>query len=91
MRISSELIKGGSPWQRMGEIFAGDLGIPLKQQINNADHAVMDLEHSHVLMQVARKHVLMETAQAGITGAMERLLIDRVCRNHLADMVKVLP
>lgn len=82
MRNSSALIKGGSLSQRMGEIFAGDLGIPLKHQINNADHAVMDLEHRHVLMQVARKHALTETAQAVITGAMERLLIDRVCRNH---------
>lgn len=92
VRNSSELIKGGSLSQRIGESFARDLGIPLKQQINNAEHVVMDLEHAHLLMQVARKYAITETAQkAVIKGATESLLIDRVYRSHLADMLDALP
>lgn len=92
VRNSSELIKGGSLSQRVGESFARDLGIPLKQQINNAEHVVMDLEHAHLLMQVARKYAITETAQkAVIKGATESLLIDRVYRSHLADMLDALP
>ena len=45
-----------------------------------------------MLMQVARKHALTETAQnVVIKGAMESLLIDRVYRNHLADVVEAPP
>jgi hypothetical protein len=92
MRNSGELIKGGSLSQRIGESFARDLGIPLKQQINNAEHVIMDLEHAHLLMQVARKYAITETAQkAVIKGATESLLIDRVYRSHLADMLDALP
>jgi len=92
MRNSGELIKGGSLSQRIGESFARDLGIPLKQQINNAEHVIMDLEHAHLLMQVARKYAVTETAQkAVIKGATESLLIDRVYRSHLADMLDALP
>jgi hypothetical protein len=88
MRNSSELIRGGSLSQRIGAMFARDLGIPLKEQINNAEHVVMDLEHAHLLMQVARRYAITETAQkAVIRGATESLLIDRVYRNHLADML----
>lgn len=92
MRNSGELIKGGSLSQRIGESFARDLGISLKQQINNAEHVIMDLEHAHLLMQVARKYAVTETAQkAVIKGATESLLIDRVYRSHLADMLDALP
>lgn len=92
MRNSSELIQGGSLSQRIGEISARDLGIPLKQQINNAEHIVMDLEHAHLLLQVTRKYAIAEPAQkAVIKGASESLLIDRVYRNHLADMLDALP
>jgi hypothetical protein len=92
IRNSGELIKGGSLSQRIAGIFAQDLGIPLKHQVNNAEHVVMDLEHAHLLMLVARKYAITETAQnAVIKGAMESLLIDRVYRNHLADMLGALP
>lgn len=92
MRNSSELIKGGSLSQRIGESFARDLGVPLKEQINNAEHVIMDREHAHLLMQVARKYAVTEAAQkAVIRGATESLLIDRVYRGHLADMLEALP
>ncbi len=92
IRNSSELIKGGSLSQRIGERLAQDLGIPLKQQINNAEHVVMDREHAHVLAEVARKYAITEAAQKAVMrGAMESLLIDRVYRGHLADMLEALP
>jgi hypothetical protein len=92
MRNSGELIKGGSLSRRIGEKFERELGIPMKKQINNAEHVVMDVEHAHLLMQVARKYATSATAQkAIIRGAKESLLIDRVYRGHLADMLEALP
>jgi hypothetical protein len=92
MRNSSELIAGGSLSQRVGEIFARDLGIPLKQQINNAEHVMMDVEHAHLLRRVARQYARSEAEQTAILrGAKESLLIDRVYRSHLADMLEALP
>jgi pyrroloquinoline quinone (PQQ) biosynthesis protein C len=92
IRNSGELIEGGSLSRRIGEIFARDLGIPLKQQINNAEHVVMDVEHAHLLLQVAREYATTESAREAILrGARESLLIDRVYRGHLADMLETLP
>jgi hypothetical protein len=91
MRNSSELIKGGSLSQRIGQALARDLGVPMKQQINTAEHVEMDVEHAHLLMQVARKHATGESAQRAILrGARESLMIDRVYRGHLADMLEAL-
>jgi hypothetical protein len=91
MRNSGELIQGGSLSRRIGAIFERDLGIPMKQQINNAEHVVMDVEHAHMLMQVARKYATTESArQAIVDGAKESLMIDRVYRGHLADMLEAL-
>lgn len=88
MRNSGELIEKGSLSSRIGVIFERDLGIPLNRQVNNAEHVVMDVEHAHLLMQVARKYALADSARAAILrGARESLLIDRVYRGHLADML----
>lgn len=92
MRNSSELIKGGSLSYRISETFQRDLGIPMKKQINNAEHVVMDVEHAHLLMRVARRYATGESQrQAILRGAKESLLIDRVYRGHLADMLAALP
>ena len=92
MRNSGELIKGGSLSHRIAVMMERDLGIPMKKQINNAEHAVMDVEHAHLLMQVARKYAISEAAcNAILRGARESLLIDRVYRGHLADMMAALP
>ena len=92
MRNSSELINGGSLSYRIGEIFRCDLGIPMKKQINNAEHVVMDVEHAHLLMQVARSYARSEPERrALLRGAQESLMIDRVYRGHLADMLAALP
>jgi hypothetical protein len=92
IRNSGELIKGGSLSRRIGEKFERELGIPLKQQINNAEHVVMDVEHAQLLMQVARQYATTEAAQkAMLKGAKESLMIDRVYRGHLAAMLEALP
>jgi len=92
MRNSAELIKGGSLSQRIGAIFERDLGIPMKKQINNAEHVVMDAEHAHMLLGVARKYATTAPAQEAILcGAKESLMIDRVYRGHLADLMEALP
>jgi hypothetical protein len=92
MRNSSELIEGGSLSQRIAAMLERDLGIPMKKQINNAEHVVMDVEHAHLLMRVARKYATTESAcNAILRGARKSLLIDRVYRGHLADMMAALP
>ena len=92
MRNSSELIQGGSLSYRIGRMLERDLGIPMKKQINNAEHVVMDVEHAHLLMQVARKHAATESARRAILrGAQRVCMIDRVYRGHLADMMAALP
>ena len=91
IRNSAELIRGGSLSRRIGEKFERELGIPMKKQINNAEHIVMDVEHAQLLTQVARKHATTEVDQnAIIKGAGESLMIDRVYRGHLADMLEAL-
>jgi hypothetical protein len=51
----------------------------------------MDVEHAHLLMQVARKYATRESArQAILRGARESLMIDRVYRGHLAEMMAAL-
>jgi Iron-containing redox enzyme len=91
IRNSAELIKGGSLSRHIAEKFERELGIPMKKQINNAEHVVMDVEHAHLLMRVARKYATTEAAQnAIIKGARESLIIDRVYRGHLADMLETL-
>ena len=92
MRNSSELIKDGSLSQRVAEMLERDLGIPMKKQINNAEHVVMDLEHAQLLMKVAQKYATTESAHRAILrGARESLMIDRVYRGHLAEMMAALP
>ncbi|HKY10110.1 MAG TPA: hypothetical protein VJQ55_17810, partial [Candidatus Binatia bacterium] len=92
MRNSGELIKSGSLSQRISAMLERDLGIPMKKQINNAEHVVMDVEHAHLLMQVARKYATTAAAcNAILRGARESLMIDRVYRGHLADMMAELP
>ena len=52
----------------------------------------MDVEHAHLLLQVAREYATTESAREAILrGARESLLIDRVYRGHLADMLEALP
>lgn len=92
MRNSSELIQGGSLSQRISAMLERDLGIPMNKQINNAEHVVMDVDHAHLLLQVARKYATGEPARRAILrGARESLMIDRVYRGHLADMLAALP
>src|SRR6266508_1717394 len=92
MRNSGELIKGGSLSRRIAELFERDLGVPMKKQINNAEHVVMDVEHAHLLMQVASKYANTESARrALLRGAEESLMIDRVYCGHLADMLAAVP
>src|ERR1044071_9801834 len=92
MRNSGELIQAGSLSRRIGAMLERDLGIPMKKQINTAEHVVMDVEHAHLLMQVAQKHANTESARKAILrGAADSLMIDRVYRGHLADMLEALP
>jgi len=91
MRNSGELIRGGSLSSRIAAMLERDLGVPMKKQINNAEHVVMDVEHANLLMRVARKYAGGEGERRAILrGARESLMIDRVYRGHLADTLEAL-
>lgn len=92
MRNSDELVRGGSLSYRIGKILERDVGIPLKKQINNAEHVEADVAHGHLLLDVARDHCQTEAdQQAMIRGARESLMIDRAYREMLANMLEALP
>ena len=92
MRNSDALIRGGSLSRRIGEKIAADIGIPLKHQVNNAEHVQAHVEHGNLLLPVMQRHVQTDAAcQAVLRGARESLLIDRVYRGHLADALVRLP
>ena len=77
MRNSTELIKGGSLSSRIGAMFERDLGIPMKKQINNAEHVVMDVEHAHLLMGVARQYATTDSTRDAILRGARESLTDR--------------
>src|SRR4030095_15500229 len=66
MRNSRELIESGSLSHALGSMFERDLNIPMKKQINNAEHVVMDVEHAHLLMQVARTYATTDSTRRAI-------------------------
>ena len=92
MRNSDELVRGGSLSRRIGHSLTRDLGIPLKKQVNNAEHVEADVRHAHLLFEVARKYATSAVSQGLILkGAEASLVIDRVYRGHVADMLAGLP
>ena len=89
---SDEILKDGSNSRRIGEIMNRDLGIPLKAQASNAEHAVADVKHAHILMEIAEDH--MHTAQDMeqiLDGLRKSWAIDRVWKTVLSDMMAALP
>ena len=91
MRNSDDLVRGGSLSYRVGRNLERDLGIPLKRQINNAEHVAADVEHGQLLLTVAREHChAEEDRQALLRGARESLVIDRAYREQLVNMMEAL-
>ncbi|MDE0030420.1 MAG: iron-containing redox enzyme family protein [Deltaproteobacteria bacterium] len=91
MRNSDELVRDGSLSYRVGKNLERDLGIPLKRQINNAEHVTADIEHGQLLLAVAREHChTEEDQQALLRGARESLVIDRAYREQLVNMMEAL-
>jgi hypothetical protein len=92
MRNSDELVQGGSLSYRVGKCLERDLGIPLRKQINNAEHVEADVVHSHLLLDVAQRHCQAKEEQAALLrGARESLMIDRAYREQLANLLASLP
>lgn len=91
MRNSDDLVRGGSLSCRLGRNLERDLGIPLRRQLNNAEHMTADVEHGRLLLEVAREHCRTgEHQRALLRGARESLVIDRACREQLANMMEAL-
>ena len=91
MRNSDEIVRDGSLSHRVGKNLERDLGIPLRQQVNNVEHITMDVEHGQLLLAVAREFChTTEHQQALLRGARESLVIDRAYREQLANMMAAL-
>lgn len=92
IRNSDEFIEDGAMSRRIGEKWAAELGIPLKEQVNHAEHVEADVEHAHMLLGIARRHAQGAAEQEAILrGARESLVIDRVFRGHLAELITTIP
>jgi pyrroloquinoline quinone (PQQ) biosynthesis protein C len=83
---SDEIIKGGSFSRRCAMKLHEDLGIPLKEQPNNAEHIKADVEHAKLLMNVVRRHATTpEQRQQVLDGAIETWRIERAFKGIMAD------
>lgn len=92
MSNSDEICEGGGFARRMARKLTDELGIPLKRQVSNAEHVVLDIEHAHLLMAVAEKHATTEQDFRQILhGATETWRIERVFKGVLADAMAALP
>ncbi len=86
--VSDEIIRGGGIARRLAARIHEDLGIPLKEQVNNAVHVVADIEHANLLVKVIRRYGHTDEArQAILRGATASLTVERVFRGHLADLI----
>lgn len=89
---SDEIIKGGSFSRRVAMKLHEDLGIPLKEQPNNAEHIKADVEHAKLLMNVVRRHATTPEKQKEVLdGAVETWRIERAFKGIMADAMAACP
>lgn len=89
---SEEVLSNGSTSRLIGEKLQRELGIPMKAQPSNAEHAVADIAHGHLLLDVARKHVHGPADIALILDGLHRSwAIERVWKGQLADLMLASP
>jgi pyrroloquinoline quinone (PQQ) biosynthesis protein C len=92
VRNSNRVIRGGSMAQHRAEKWAAELGIPIKKQVNNVEHALVDVAHGQLLYDVVREYARTPDAgQAVLRAAADSLAIDRILWGHLADAMLALP
>jgi pyrroloquinoline quinone (PQQ) biosynthesis protein C len=83
---SDEVIAGGSFSRRVAMKLHEDLGIPLEEQPNNAEHIKADVEHAKLLMRVVRRHAATPAQRQDVLdGAIETWRIERAFKGILAD------
>ncbi|MGE0853890.1 MAG: hypothetical protein AB7O44_30480, partial [Hyphomicrobiaceae bacterium] len=89
---SEEILRGGSNSRRMGEKFERELGIPMKAQASNAEHAIADVAHGHLLLEVAERHMRTpEHKELILDGLRKSWAVERVWKGLLADVLAALP
>jgi pyrroloquinoline quinone (PQQ) biosynthesis protein C len=89
---SDEIIKGGGFSRRVAMKMQQDLGIPLKEQPNNAEHIKADVEHAKLLMKVVRRHAsTAEKRREVLEGAIETWRIERAFKGVMADAMAACP
>jgi hypothetical protein len=89
---SEAILDGKSASRRMAERVRDQLGIGLERQQSLKEHMVADVEHASIMMKVARLFAHTEhECQQMLDGARESWAIDRVFREHLADLMEAIP
>ena len=89
---SDEIIKGGCFSRRVATRLHEDLGIPLKEQPNNAEHIKADVEHAKLLMKVVRRHATTPEQQKEVLdGAIESWRIERAFKGVMGDAMAACP
>ncbi len=89
---SEEILKHGSMSRRMGEKLERELGIPMKAQASNAEHAIADIAHGNLLTRIAERHMTGRAElELIIAGLRQSWAIDRVWKGQLAEVMEAIP
>jgi hypothetical protein len=86
---SAEILQGKGASHRMAERIRDQLGIGMERQQSFKEHMIADVEHANIMMKVANRYADSDHARRQmLEGARESWAIDRVFREHLADLME---
>jgi hypothetical protein len=89
---SEEVLRTKSASAKMAERIRDQLGVAIERQHSLKEHMIADVEHAHILSRVAKGFTATELERRQILeGAKESWAIDRVFREHLADLMAAIP
>jgi hypothetical protein len=85
-------IVGEGASHKMALRIRDQLGIGMEKQQSLQEHMQADVEHATIMMTVAKRHADTDRKRRKmVDGAKESWAIDRVFREHLADLMESIP
>jgi hypothetical protein len=89
---NSDDIVGKGASHQMAVRIRDQLGIGMEKQQSLQEHMKADVEHANIMMIVAKRYADTERKRRKmVDGAKESWAIDRVFREHLADLMESIP
>lgn len=89
---SAEWVESGGTSFLMAKRYEEELGIPRDRQVNEKEHAEVDVEHAHMLMQIAERHgTTRQALDLMLEGCIESWEIENVWKGQLAEMMEAIP